>query len=95
MHSYNCFFISLWGLFVYNSNVYKLLYEQKEPDILNDSKDLHSICFVSTEVEDKNSNVHFIAESADLLADCLVLLEKENKHYLTFMKENLNTIALA
>ncbi|WP_369700490.1 hypothetical protein, partial [Listeria monocytogenes] len=25
MHSYNCFFISLWGLFVYNSNVYKLL----------------------------------------------------------------------
>ncbi|WP_441007128.1 hypothetical protein, partial [Listeria monocytogenes] len=26
MHSYNCFFISLWGLFVYNSNVYKLLY---------------------------------------------------------------------
>ncbi|WP_416202733.1 hypothetical protein, partial [Listeria monocytogenes] len=23
MHSYNCFFISLWGLFVYNSNVYK------------------------------------------------------------------------
>ncbi|HHQ0083142.1 TPA: CDP-glycerol glycerophosphotransferase family protein, partial [Listeria monocytogenes] len=86
---------SLWGLFVYNSNVYKLLYEQKEPDILNDSRDLHSICFVSTEVEDKNNNVHFIAESADLLADCLVLLEKENKHYLTFMKENLNTIALA
>ncbi|WP_255304370.1 hypothetical protein, partial [Listeria monocytogenes] len=39
MHSYNCFFISLWGLFVYNSNVYKLLYEQKEPDILNDSRD--------------------------------------------------------
>ncbi|EOC6885837.1 CDP-glycerol glycerophosphotransferase family protein, partial [Listeria monocytogenes] len=70
-------------------------YEQKEPDILNDSRDLHSICFVSTEVEDKNNNVHFIAESADLLADCLVLLEKENKHYLTFMKENLNTITLA
>ncbi|HHQ1145598.1 TPA: hypothetical protein ACSKPA_002864, partial [Listeria monocytogenes] len=44
--------------------MYKLLYEQKEPDILNDSRDLHSICFVSTEVEDKNNNVHFIAESA-------------------------------
>ncbi|MBC2375824.1 glycosyl transferase family 2 [Listeria welshimeri] len=67
---------------------------------MNDTKALHSICFVSTKMEDKNRgggniNVHFIAESADLLADCLALLEKENKQYLTFIKETLNKNILA
>lgn len=67
---------------------------------MNDTKALHSICFVSTKMEYKNRgggniNVHFIAESADLLADCLALLEKENKQYLTFIKETLNKNILA
>ncbi|MBC1662987.1 glycosyl transferase family 2 [Listeria welshimeri] len=67
---------------------------------MNDTKALHSICFVSTKMEYKNRgggniNVHFIAESADLLADCLALLEKENKQYLTFFKETLNKNILA
>ncbi|MBC1581366.1 CDP-glycerol glycerophosphotransferase family protein [Listeria seeligeri] len=93
--SYNCFFISLCGLFVYNKKVINLLYEQKEPDILNDSQSLQSICFVTTEVESgekkqlDNLTIHYVAETADFLTDCLALLEKENKQYISFISEQM------
>ncbi|MBC6298294.1 glycosyl transferase family 2 [Listeria sp. FSL L7-1517] len=62
---------------------------------MNDSKALQSICFISTEMESgerklhEQWTIHFIPETADFLTDCILLLEKEKKQYISFISENL------